>query len=262
MIGCSACILTYNSAKTLKYCLESVRNFSDIVILDGGSNDRTLDIARKYSARIYPQQEDGSSKKISDFTAMREKLYALAFENWVLCIDSDEYLSAEAVEKIREITENGEKNKNNLYTILRKAIINDKIMDYAFFYPEPGRRLWNRNSSVRLKAGKKVHENMTGGEEIKIKNLDVVMYHFWLESYKELVKKDEHYLKIAMEGKSFGPIDKRLKKALINILKAGNIFLKSLHIYTRYGFKKTLPMRHSWRFVRYHLIFAKKIIFS
>ena len=262
MIKCSACILTYNNEKTLKECLESVKSFSEIVILDGGSVDRTLETAKMYNAQVYSQQEDGSSKKITDFTAMREKLYSLASEDWILVIDSDEYLSKEAEEKIKEIVENGEKNKNNLYTISRKAIINGRIIDYAFFYPDFGTRLWNKNADIKLRANKQVHESMVAGEGVKIKNLDVIIYHFWHENYRELIKKDDYYLKIATEGKPARPINKKLRKAVINILKAGNIFLKMSRMYIGYGFKKTLPTIHSWRFIRYHLIFAKKILFS
>ncbi|MBU2530985.1 MAG: glycosyltransferase family 2 protein, partial [Elusimicrobia bacterium] len=258
----SACILTFNNEKTLEKCLESVRDFSDIVILDGGSTDRTLEIAKRYNARIYPQQEDGLSRKITDFTAMRKKLYALANEDWIFPIDSDEYLSKEGAEEAREIVENGEKNKNNLYTMLRKAIIDDKVIDRAFFYPEFCKRLWNKNANIRLKEKKMVHENMDVGEDVTIKNLNVAVYHFWSKSYRELIDKDDYYLRIAMEGKSIRPINKKLRKVIINILKAGNIFLKASRIYIRHGFRGVLPPIHSWRFVRYHLAYAKKVLFS
>lgn len=262
MINCSACILTYNSEKTLKKCLESVKDFSDIVILDGGSIDETLEIAKLYNARVYPQSDDGSKGKISDFTEVRRKHYNMAGEDWIFVIDSDEYLSKEGQEKIKEITDNTDANKNNLYKIFRKAIINDKIIQHAFFYPDFGTRLWNKKADIKLRSNKKVHESMMAGDGVQIKNLDVAIYHYWHESYKELIKKDSYYLKIAMGDGPVRPIGIKLKKTAINILKAGNTFWKALRMYKKYGFKNTLPIIYSWRFVRYHLVFAKKVLFS
>jgi glycosyltransferase involved in cell wall biosynthesis len=49
-IRCSVGILTYNSGKNLRRALESVKNFSNIIIADGGSTDDTLQIAAEYGA--------------------------------------------------------------------------------------------------------------------------------------------------------------------------------------------------------------------
>ena len=54
-IACTVEILTWNSEKTLKACLESVKDFDDIIILDGNSTDKTLEIANNYRARIIKQ---------------------------------------------------------------------------------------------------------------------------------------------------------------------------------------------------------------
>lgn len=261
MIKCSACILTYNSEKTLEKCLESVKDFSDIVILDGASTDKTLEIAAKYRARVYPQNEDGLAQKITDFTATREKLFSMARKDWIFYIDSDEYLSNEGAKQIKKIVEN-EDNKNNLYAFLRKAIINAAIVDYAFFYPEWCRRLWNKGADVRLKPNKKVHEDLIAGSGVNIKNIDAAIYHFWSENYKDLIKKDDYYLNIASFDQQVLPVDKKMRKIVINILKASHIFFKSLFIYLKYGLRKTPPILHSWRFVRYHLVYAKKILVS
>ncbi|MBU1179347.1 glycosyltransferase family 2 protein [Patescibacteria group bacterium] len=258
MIKCSACILTFNNEKTLEKCLESVRDFSDIVILDGGSTDRTLEIARRYSARIYPQQEGGSSKKITDFTAMREKLFSLAGEEWCLWLDSDEWLDSNAIEDIKKIVES--KNKDILYSFMRKAVIGNKIIEYAYTYPEYCKRLFNRGSGARLKKGKKVHEDLVVSEGGTVKKLDSIIYHFWDKGYFQLIKKDNHYLELTVKGKDDFTHRKRLRVAWINLLKGSKVLIKSLFIYLRYGFKKTLPISYSWRFARYHFIYAKKIV--
>lgn len=258
MIKCSACILTYNSEKTLEQCLESIKDFSDIVIMDGGSTDNTLEIARKYNARIFFQKESGASGKIENFTDVRRKLYSKASEDWILCIDSDEYIDEKARQAISKITSQGEKYKNILFRIKRKAIIGGRIIHYAYCYPEYGKRLWHAKSSADLKGSKQVHEDMVVGSEMQIKDLDIYLYHFWHEGYKDLIAKDDYYLELALKKNNKASFYKRVRKAFLNILKAGNVLFKSLKIYLGYGFKESLPPIYVWRFARYHLIIAIK----
>lgn len=258
-INCSACILTYNSGKTIRKCLESVKNFTDIVILDGGSTDETLAVAESFGARIFFQQEGGGAAKITDFTAAREKLFSLAKEDWRLWLDSDEWLSEAAAEKIKNITDGGLENK--LYALERKVVIAGAVVEHAYFYPEYCNRLFNKNSGVMLKKGKKVHEDLVAGGRVVIEKLPAVIYHQWSDNYKELIEKDNHYLSLTVEGKQNFSLRKRARIAFVNILKGAKVFFKSLLIYLRHGFKNTLPVPYSWRFARYHFMYAKKILF-
>lgn len=256
--NCSACVLTYNSGKTIRRCLESVKNFTDIVILDGGSADETLDVAKSFGARIFPQQEGGGPAKITDFTAVREKLFSLAKEDWRLWLDSDEWLSEEAAEKIKNITDGRPENK--LYSLERKAVIGGTPIEYAYFYPEYCNRLFNKNSGVSLKKGKKVHEDLVAGGGVVIEKIPVLIYHQWNDNYRELIEKDNHYLSLTVEEKKNFYFRKRARIAFINILKGAKVIFKSLLIYLRHGFKNTLPVPYSWRFARYHFVYAKKIL--
>ena len=54
-IPCSVQVLTLNSAKTLAKCLASIKDFAEIIVLDGNSVDSTLAIAKQYTDKIYPQ---------------------------------------------------------------------------------------------------------------------------------------------------------------------------------------------------------------
>jgi len=256
MIKCSICILTYNNEGTLDKALSSVKDFSDIVILDGGSTDKTLEIVKKFNARVLPQCE--SSGKIEDFTVVRKKLFGEANEDWILWLDSDEWLSNNSIKDIKKIIE---KNEIGLYSFIRKAVVGDKIIEYAYFYPEYCKRLWNKKSGIELKKGKRVHEDLIAPDNIKKEKLKSIIYHNWWESYGHLIEKDNYYLDLTVRGKEHFTLFKKIRIAYINILKAIKVFFKSFFIYIRYGFAKSLPVLYSWRFVRYHLIYAKKILF-
>lgn len=107
-IPCSVGILTFNSEKTLRRALESVKGFSNIIISDGGSTDSTIDIAMEYGCMIieqYTKNNPGSDKyhPVEDFARERNILLDSAKEDWFLWIDSDEYISLELYTEISNI---------------------------------------------------------------------------------------------------------------------------------------------------------------
>ncbi|MBI2603994.1 MAG: glycosyltransferase, partial [Candidatus Harrisonbacteria bacterium] len=56
-IPCSVGVLTLNSAKTLARCLESFKDFAEIIVCDGNSTDDTVAIAKKYGAKVVKQYD-------------------------------------------------------------------------------------------------------------------------------------------------------------------------------------------------------------
>ncbi|MEK7816349.1 MAG: glycosyltransferase family 2 protein [Pseudomonadota bacterium] len=82
----SVVIITRNAAARLEPCLQSCAFASEIVIVDSGSQDATLDIARRFNARVVQQDWLGFGK---------QKQFAVAQANhdWVLCVDADERVS-------------------------------------------------------------------------------------------------------------------------------------------------------------------------
>lgn len=81
-------ILAYNSEKKLSKCLESLEGWcDDIVIVDGGSTDNTVTIAKNSGARVYIHPFSGSFAEERNFGAEKSN------SEWVLQLDSDEVLS-------------------------------------------------------------------------------------------------------------------------------------------------------------------------
>ena len=86
-IRISACLITRDESKNLAKCLDSLKGIVDeIVVVDTGSNDDTVKIAKKYGAVI------GSFEWINDFAAARNESLKLATGEWALWIDADEQL--------------------------------------------------------------------------------------------------------------------------------------------------------------------------
>lgn len=87
MLPISVCIITKNAEKYLDKCLCSLRKYNwEIVVTDTGSTDSTLSIAEKYTDSIY------HFEWIDDFSAARNFCISKASHDWILSVDSDEYL--------------------------------------------------------------------------------------------------------------------------------------------------------------------------
>jgi glycosyltransferase involved in cell wall biosynthesis len=81
----SVAIIARDNEKEMEKCLLSVRGADEIVVLDTGSKDSTVEIARKYAKVYYYRWED-------DFAAARNKALEYCSGNWVFSIDTDEVL--------------------------------------------------------------------------------------------------------------------------------------------------------------------------
>ena len=93
-IAASVIILTKNEAHNIERALESVRDFDDIVVVDCGSSDATVELARKYTERVFIQEWLGYSRQ-ADLAA------GLCQHDWVLKLDADEQATPELLDDIR-----------------------------------------------------------------------------------------------------------------------------------------------------------------
>lgn len=93
----SLCMIVKDEEKTLPKCLGSVRNVVDeIVVLDTGSTDRTVHIAKKFGAKVHEFQW------CNDFSAARNEALKYVTGDWVLVLDADESLTQKIVPQLQE----------------------------------------------------------------------------------------------------------------------------------------------------------------
>jgi len=94
----SVCMIVKNEEQHLKQCLESIKNLADeIVIVDTGSTDKTKDIAKEYTSKIYDFVWN------NDFAEARNFSLSKASGDWILYLDADESISEKDCNEIREI---------------------------------------------------------------------------------------------------------------------------------------------------------------
>lgn len=92
----SVCITTFNSGRTLRACLDSVKWADEIVVLDSFSSDDTVEIARNYNCRL-------SQHSFMGYSRQKQMVLDSATHRWALLLDSDEAVSPAMGARIREL---------------------------------------------------------------------------------------------------------------------------------------------------------------
>lgn len=159
-IPCSVAVLTFNSEKGIRRCLDSVRDFEEIVICDGGSTDETLKVAKEYGATILEQDSayKTADNKISDFSGVRNQMLEASRNKWFLVLDSDEYLSKESGLEICAVIAADTQETPKLFHVLRKYEVSGKIIDHAGTYPSYQPRFFHKNHVEKFT--RKLHEKI------------------------------------------------------------------------------------------------------
>jgi glycosyltransferase involved in cell wall biosynthesis len=175
----SATVLTKNSEAKIIKCLESLRSFPDVILLDSGSTDSTLEIASRFpNVRIHRSDFIG-------FGALKNLAASHASNDWILSIDSDEVLSSELAQNVLTHT----LNPDQIGTIHRRNHYRGRLIDGCGWQNDISKRLYDRKQ-VRF-SDSLVHESLIGsGELVRIKgNLN----HFPFESASQLLDKAQFY---------------------------------------------------------------------
>ncbi len=156
MAKISVVLATYNEEKNLPDCLDSVKNLADeIVIVDGASSDSTIEIAKRYGAKIKVV------KNLQNFHINKQKAIDMATRDWILQLDADERISGALVEEIKLVVSDP---KNNGYWIPRKNWFLGRFLMKGGQYPDYTLRLYRRGKG-RLPQ-KDVHEQAVVDGEV------------------------------------------------------------------------------------------------
>lgn len=128
-------IITKNAAATLERCLNSVAWADEIIVVDSGSKDATLAIAKRLAQRVEHQAWPG-------YGMQKRYAVSLASNDWILAIDADEWLSPELIATIQNLF-NAEPKAAG-YNINCRNYFMGQWLKYGEGYPDPHLRLFNR----------------------------------------------------------------------------------------------------------------------
>jgi len=179
----SLCMIVKNEEKMLAGCLESVKNIADeMIILDTGSTDKTLEVAQKFSTEIHHFDWTG------DFSEARNESIKYATGNWILWLDADERLNPASVKELHSIIDK---------TPTRPEIFKVNIKNYQkggdYYYLSDAHRLFTNQKGITFSG--RIHEQIspslkkTGGVEHST-NIEILHHGYNLEE-KEQNKKNK-----------------------------------------------------------------------
>ncbi|HYA38388.1 MAG TPA: glycosyltransferase family 2 protein [Candidatus Methylomirabilis sp.] len=181
----SAVIITRNAAAQLVECLESVRFADEILIVDSGSQDATLDIARRHNARVVRQDWLGYGKQ-------KQFAVAQAANDWVLCLDADERVSAPLAHRIQEALR---KPNCFAYDMPRCNRFMGRWLRHGEGYPDPNLRLFHRQHARW--SDDPIHEHVVTTE--KVGRLDGDLLHETETTLAEYLEKQNRYTTLQAE---------------------------------------------------------------
>ena len=182
----TATIITLNEERNIDRAIESLRCCDEILVLDSGSSDRTLEVSRKLGARVI-------ERAWVNYAAQKNTAAELASNDWILSIDADEALSETLDGEILNIKKNGP--AFDAYTMPRLAQYLGRWILHSGWYPDRKVRLYNRSKARWV--GDFVHESVrvTGA----VGHLEANLLHFTCQSLSEHLKSMDRYTTLAAE---------------------------------------------------------------
>lgn len=199
----SICMIVKNEERHLVKCLKSVRDVADeLIIVDTGSTDKTINIAKVFGAKVFDFPWTG------DFSAARNYSMEQATGNWIFILDADEVLSPRDFKKLKEIIHRKSSSPAAYSIATRNYINNAGIIGWtpnSGEYPEEAGTGWVRSAKVRLLTRSKdvffsnpVHETLENSlveGKIPIHPCNIIVHHYGkLDIRKDRQKGEDYYL--------------------------------------------------------------------
>jgi glycosyltransferase involved in cell wall biosynthesis len=181
----SGAVITFNEASNIGDCIDSLNEVCDeVVVLDSGSTDSTLDIARSKGARIFSEEWNG-------FENAKNRLNELSEGAYVLNLDADERLSDELVSSIKavkgKLSGSYEMNRLNNYC--------GSWIKHCGWYPDRKVRLFPKSTMWR---GGQIHE-FPDIDPSQISHLGGDILHFTYPQIEDHLTKLDKYASLSAE---------------------------------------------------------------
>jgi len=247
----SVIILTKNSQRYIKSVLDSLEKFEEVLIIDNGSSDLTLQIASEYNnVKIFKE-------KFTGFGPLKNKALNFSKNDWVLFIDSDEIVKNEMIDEISKISFD---KKNYIYSFLRDNYYKNTLIKCCGWENDYVMRVFNKKYTKFN--DKLVHESLLIPSDAKIIKLKKGLKHFSFNSIDELIDKMQLYSTLyAKENNKqislFKPVISSIfkfiknyffqkgflygyKGLVISVSNANGVFYKYLKLYERMKYENNI----------------------
>ncbi len=199
----TATIITLNEERHIASAIESLRCADEILIVDSGSVDRTVELANNLGARVIEANWRG-------YSAQKNWAAEQASHDWILSLDADEALSEALDAEILNVKKAGP--QYDAYTMPRLARYLGRWIYHSGWYPDRKVRLYHRAKASFV--GDFVHESV----EVRgrIGRLENDILHFTCESLSEHVKTMDRYTTLAAQELAARKVGVPLTKVILD----------------------------------------------
>ena len=206
----SVFLITKQEGKNLDKCLASVKDIADeIIIVDSGSTDNTLEIAKKYGAKIF-------HKDFVSFTEQKNFSLSKCSLPWALNLDADEYLTSALATEIKKTL--SKKTDIDGYFLIRNNIFLGRQMKHSGIAAEARLRLVKTAKAKYV--GGLVHEELVvEGKTATLKNTFMHNTYTSIEQYFEKFNRYSTLAALTMQ-------QKHKKFSIFHLLRAPFEFIK------------------------------------
>lgn len=189
----SVTIISLNEEKNLRRCLESVAFADEIIVVDSGSQDNTLAIAREFTDEVFQEPWQG-------FARQKNLAQDKTQGPWILNVDADEQVTPELKEEILSVIQKESPYKG--FKISRKNFFCGQWIRHGGWYPNYQLRLYLKEAGNF--AQREVHEQVV--VKGRVGTLKAHLEHFTYDSISDYLKRMDRYSELSaqqylLEGK-------------------------------------------------------------
>ena len=186
MLPVSVVLVTKNEEKNIREALESIGDVSEIIIVDDFSTDKTVEISREFTEKVFQTEWKG-------YAAQKQKAIDLAEGPWVFLLDADERFTKPLSEEVKRIV--AQEGKYEGFFVPRRNFFLGRWIRHGGWWPDYTLRLF-RKETARIEA-RKVHEKvMVRGKAGFLEN---PLEHFTYRTVSDYLKKMDTYSTLAAE---------------------------------------------------------------
>lgn len=166
-------IITKDEEKNLPECLNSIGFADEIVVVDSGSTDRTVEIAKEFGCRVFVEDWKG-------YGPQKNSAVKRCRNEWVLILDADERVPKETADIIYEAIQ---RPGVDAYRLKRKNYLHGKWLQHSGYWPDRHIRLVRKDKGAFYS---KVHEKWI--TEGLVQELDAHIDHYAFSDYSDMLK--------------------------------------------------------------------------
>lgn len=184
----SATIIVRNEEHNIADVCETVSWADEIVVVDSDSTDRTVEIARKYTSKVFNREWNGYQDK-------HEYADAQTTGDWIFWIDADERVTPELRSSIEKLRSGSDEHLADGYKIARKTEYLDRWIMHSGWYPDYQMRLYRKDKSY----WDGVAPHQTARVNGRVETLDGEFLHYTKRDLSEHHRVTESYASLAAE---------------------------------------------------------------